>query len=756
MKVLLINPPGWQKHSINLGLAYLAGALSADNIETQTLDFNSNFYSQDQVIKIVANYNPQVIGISVKTATANTSAEIANNLKKKFPEALYVVGGPHITLCGEEFLKENKNIDFGILGDGEVSFSQLIRNQGGNKEAQNEVKGLCYYRNNNFICNNGQLNPEISKLPYPSFSSIIDMEFSNFRYPLLTSRGCPYNCIFCCVGMIAGKKWRHRSPDSIIEELTEAKKNYQITSFEIMDDNFTFDIERAKAICRLLIKKKLNLDWWCHNGLRADKLDRQLLRLMKKSGCKSIALGIESGDENIFNNLRKKETLSDVIKSVAMVKAAGINCVGYFIVGLPGESINSIKKTVKLQRSLKLSDHIYNLLVPYPGTKMWELIREKGRFLLDIKGAFHFGRDIKASFELGQLTKERIEQCYFLATYQGWIYGEKDLKKIRETFISRYGSEIKKIFFIAEEGLERISKFIEIEYSNNASVIEAKYDSSVRDQNGKCFIHQNNNYSYFDELFKLAQRKEVLLVDTSRQSISIQKTNKVHDEYVRGECLLPIDKWAKPEGKYYATKLKHSSPDTRSAKNGIIFRDGLPLPFSPAPQWEKVACGKIESGLAFISLAAYNRSSVYTADYLMKKYETQIDELTINDFGQKGNNKISFLEIVLGECDLLFVPDYLEAFAYIVSKAKMSVTYSRADKEKGALKYQILDFPKRKGFKYIVKIIQLKCYEKIIPSLRKLIYYKSNIKKIFQVLFLWAQIITLFLYFKLKNIFSNY
>ena len=304
MKVLLIDPPGWQKHSLNLGLAYLVGSLRSINVDIQILDMNNHVYSEERLKNIIADYNPSVIGISVKTATANTSMEIFYKLKKLFPNVIYIAGGPHITLCGKEFIEESKNMDFAIMGEGETTLIKLIKDIWDNKKDFSKIDGICYKNNGNLIINKPQ-SQDISKISPPLFEYLKDMDFMDFRYPLLTSRGCPYGCIFCCVSLISGKKWRAREPEDVVSELLKAKESYNIASFEIMDDNFTFDIERAKKICRLLIKKRLNLDWWCHNGLRADKLDQELLNLMKRAGCKSIALGIESGDENVFNNINK-------------------------------------------------------------------------------------------------------------------------------------------------------------------------------------------------------------------------------------------------------------------------------------------------------------------------------------------------------------------------------------------------------------------------------------------------------------------
>lgn len=732
MRVLLIDPPGWQKHSINLGLCYLAGVLSLKNTEVKILDMNNNFYSQDALKGIVNTFNPGIIGISVKTATANTCARIAGSLKQTFPGIVYVVGGPHITLCAEEFLKENRFFDFGITGDGEVPFADLVANLMDNKSDLGSISGLCYYRDNSLIYNNMCLNADVSRLPFPRLECIMNIDFLNFRYPLLTSRGCPYGCIFCCVGVISGKKWRPREPENVIKELIEAKSKYQIPSFEIMDDNFTFDLGRAKVICRLLIKERLCLDWWCHNGLRADRLDEELLCLMKESGCKSIAIGIESGDEAVFNNIKKGESLADITKAVKMIQKAGLQCVGYFITGLPGDSIAATKKTVRFQRQLRLSDYKYNIAVAYPGTRMWEQVRTNGRLLLDIRETSHFGENARVSFDTDELTKETIEQCWHLANCQGWIYGEEDLQKIREVFKSRHKRDIQRIAFIGDDELMGASKNLKIEYSE-ADIIEAALDNGPEFQNNCYYIKLNDTRSYFKDVFKLSRDGGKIIVNTSKQKLFMQNAGSAKEEYIRREALPDIRQWGKPEGKYYAARLKYFSPGNPSGGNGIIYKDGIALPFSPVPQWEKYACGKLESGIAFISLAAYNPGSVYTADYFSARAGSPTKELMLEDASLQDKDDIEspLLEIILRESDILFVPESLTTFAHIFSKAKINVMYYRKDSEKLALGYEILEsFSPLPGKK-------IKAHSSSLNQSHVLI------KKVIKVMALWLHIVIL-------------
>lgn len=747
MKILLIDPPGWQKHSLNLGLAYLAGAIRAAGFDVLILDLNNHVYSEARLKKIITDFSPKVIGISVKTSTANVSAEIIRGLKNAFPDIVYTAGGPHITLCAKEFIRENKEIDFGIIGEGEISFIKLINNIKDGKKDIPDAGGICYRKNGSQVISGGHEVLDISRLPFPVFECVKDMDFSDFRYPLLTSRGCPYGCIFCCVGLISGKKWRARAHDDVVNELLQAKENYQLSSFEIMDDNFTFDIGRAKKICRLIIKKKLNMDWWCHNGLRADRLDRELLNLMKRAGCKSIALGIETGDKDVFSNINKGEKLADIARAVKMIKKAGIKCVGYFIVGLPGDSVESTKRSVRFQRGLGLSGYKFNMLIPYPGSRIWDIVNEKGRLLEDIKGSYHFGENIKIPFEMEGLNKETMEQCMYLAENQEWARGENSIVNIRNDFNARFGRDIKRVICI-ENDSRPTAQYLKIEYEN-ANVLKIKQSFHEGEIKGQYLLEHNSECSYFDILFRVVRERECqIILDVSKKRLLIQKVKNTESEYIRAEVLPPPQEWDGSARGYFATRLKNSSPDINSANNGIIYKDDIALPFSHCPQWEKVPCGKIESGLAFISTSAFNLKSGYKADYLTSKSDSELRELTVN------GGSYSALERIISESDILFCPDELEYFALVFSRAKMNVAYHCNERAQDSPEYRVLSPFSNSS----------KCH--FIRKIRRILNRRHKIKKIFKeyiivsgkcvkAIILWVQILTYMVLVNIKNFTSR-
>ncbi len=422
-RVLLISPEGWQKVSVNLGLALLSAALKTAGFKVRVIDLSYFPMSDEEIEKFAVEFDPFLIGISVKTAQAQEAFRVAGLLKPCLPEARIVAGGPHATLDPGFFFRFQKDIfDYCIMSEGEISLTLLARALAVNEEAQaRDLNGVVYKdrERDRVIVNAWEPPSDLSDLPYPDFDSIYQFKTDGFCYPIVSSRGCPYSCIYCCVNLLTGsKKWRSRTPESIVDEIKHAKKKYHITSFEFWDDNFTLDINRAKTFCKLLIQSNLSLSWWCHNGIRADKIDEELAFLMHDAGCTSVAFGIESGTEKVFNSIKKGEKLEDCVKAVGLLKKAGVKAVGYFILGLPDDTLESFIETVRFQRKLNLDHYTFGLLVPYPGTEAYKIIKSKGSINQEAFNSRHFGTDIpEITFDLPNFPRQDIQIGYYLTRY---------------------------------------------------------------------------------------------------------------------------------------------------------------------------------------------------------------------------------------------------------------------------------------------------------------------------------------------------
>ncbi len=610
-KVLLIDPAGWQKHSISSGLGYLTGMLLKHDIECRTIDLNNNTYCDDTILEKVGDYNANLIGYSIKTATAKSAARVAKIVRAEFPNIYQIGGGPHMTIYAEEFLNDNPAFDFACRGDGEFLMLELCRRLEKGQSDFEGIDGLAFISDGKYISQPHVFHKKIDDYPHPVFHTIIDMDFTDFRYPLITSRGCPYKCVFCSVPKVGGSKFRQRTPEHVVEELKYATDRHRLSKFEVLDDNFTLNMRRAKEICQLITKEGLNLDWWCHNGIRGDRVDDELAALMKEAGCSSIAFGVESGDSAVFDRIKKGETIEDVINGIRTVQRAGMRTVGYFIVGLPGDSIESAIETVFVQRALNLDDHCYNMLVPYLGTEMLNIVQREGRMLIDPKETHHFSDgDTPVAFEYNNFKKEDILSCYKLATNQDWVRGYKQLKETEEAFQKEYGAPLKNVVITAPESLSGLHEFVDPLLSVKAVEVTV-CSSSLADPNLDEIVP--NEQVVLEELL---EQGYCLNFDPDKQSLCFAKQYLDETERVTQERLPYIKDWQNPVGNYYQTATKQPTPIPATESAGTIYLNGEPIPFHLLPDFQPHPCGKIEGGRVFLSACDYKADDVFTVDYI--------------------------------------------------------------------------------------------------------------------------------------------
>ncbi len=413
MKICFVDPKGIH-FGLNTGLGYL-GASLGESLRPEKLkvfDFNNNRTDMEARLREIAEYD--IIGFSIKSFTKDAALEIARRVKTQ--KNVLIAGGPHITLDGVNFLTEHRVFDFGVVGEGEITAVRLIQalQSGGDHSA---IPGLLYRGEGGVAAtpNPGRLS-DLDALPFPDYSifdSVADGVIQN--YPLVTSRGCPYLCTYCCVKVVMGRTWVPRSVGSVMAELKQARERYRLRSFNIQDDNFSLDMKRAKHFCDSLSGAGLDLRWSCPNGIRADKVDDELMGKMRQAGCFAVALGIESGVEEEFKTIKKGEELSDIVQAATLAQKNGMDVLGNFIIGLPHSSLRSIRESVRFAQRLKLEACIFNLFVPFPGTEVWDWVRNNGRMLMDWKDGFTQGRNPKIVFETDEFPKADRLRAYYEA-----------------------------------------------------------------------------------------------------------------------------------------------------------------------------------------------------------------------------------------------------------------------------------------------------------------------------------------------------
>jgi radical SAM superfamily enzyme YgiQ (UPF0313 family) len=341
--------------SPHLGLATLAAVLKESGYEVLVVDYQ---FKPDAPYpeSFIEDFDPDVVGITLYTATMKEAERIIEQISK-FNKPI-IVGGPHATLYYNELIDKANYI---IIGEAENIIVDTVKNANLNSKGQ-IIRSL---------------PPDPKNLPFPDFTSFFGFEDISI-YPLLTSRGCPYNCSFCAVRFVSTRKWRPRRVEDCIEEIIQAKEILtRIESVIIYDDNAMFRKNHIKEFINSYVYNKINLPLTIIN-IRADSLDNEIILLLKQAKCPSIGIGVESGHPDVFENIDKGETLEDITRAAELIKKYKISLSLCFVIGLEGDSLDKTKYSINFAKKLK-PDHIYwNMVTPFEGTKIREWYDKNG------------------------------------------------------------------------------------------------------------------------------------------------------------------------------------------------------------------------------------------------------------------------------------------------------------------------------------------------------------------------------------------
>jgi len=365
------------------GLGYIAEALKSEGIEHDVLDMDLGYSFQELVQKILS-FKPELIGMSLMSLGYMKNYKLLKQIKNEFPTIDLIVGGPHLSTMKIAALKECRAIDFGVVREGEFALVELCQG----KELE-KIKGLMFRRN-------GEINytgdrdfiSELDSLKFPKFEKFDLERYRKIRrdkklnIPLITSRGCPFSCVYCAAHLSIGKKFRYRSASNVVDEI-EYWYQHDIKDFRIADDNFTLKKERVYEICDEIEKRKLlDIRLSCGNGVRADRVDRNLLLRMKEVGFYRLDFGVEAGNNRILKNLKKGEKIETIEKAIREACEVGIEVELTFLIGSPGETWSDFKDGLNLALKYPISSSIWYHILPYPGTELYDWLK-KNDYLLE-------------------------------------------------------------------------------------------------------------------------------------------------------------------------------------------------------------------------------------------------------------------------------------------------------------------------------------------------------------------------------------
>jgi radical SAM superfamily enzyme YgiQ (UPF0313 family) len=398
-KIFFINPPAPQKNMVVIrdldrsgrqsmektiwpqtSLAYLA-TIVKDSFEVKVIDCIAEKIYWNEFEEIIKKEKPKYILTNVISSTLTNDLRVAEIGQRI--GAVTIAVGPHVTALPKESLRNFPALDYLILGEAEETLKELVNFLEVDKDRDRleNIRGIAFRQNKDIVVTKRRpLIKNLDNLPIPLHQLLpidkYNLPFIGKGYTFVTtSRGCPYQCIFCRSPIIWHRIVRSRSVKSILKEL-ELLKKLKIKNFLVHSDVFTVNKEIAIELCQAMINQGLKFKWICNS--RVDTVDKELLSWMKKAGCWMINYGIESGSQKVLDQAKKGITLSQIKKAVYLTKEVGIKVWGYFMIGLPGENQATVRKTIKLAKELPLDLANFAVAAPYPGTEFYELVKRNG------------------------------------------------------------------------------------------------------------------------------------------------------------------------------------------------------------------------------------------------------------------------------------------------------------------------------------------------------------------------------------------
>jgi radical SAM superfamily enzyme YgiQ (UPF0313 family) len=406
-KVLLLNPPyPPEEHPTpSFGLMSLAAYIMTKGYEVKIEDYIIENCSKDRFKSVIEQYKPDIVGATAVSMTVNKSLSILKDYKSLSPNIITVIGGPHATFDSIGMLNSGA-VDFVVRGEGEITFSELLDTLSNGGDISS-INGISYKSDGKILHTpDRDLIKDIYILPLPARHLVTLSKYRAMDLPInmVTSRGCPHSCIFCLGRKMVGQRVRYFDVDRVVDEF-EMLSKIGFSQINIADDLFTSNKKRCIAICDGIISRCIKQRWSAF--ARIDTVSEDLLIKLKEAGCVNLCFGIESGDQNILDRVKKRITLSKCQTVSDMCKRSGIIPFASFILGLPGETEETLMKTLRFARDLNM-DFGMHILAPFPGTEIRENAEEYGLHIFtDDWDKYDANRSVSST---GGIAHEKIDK----------------------------------------------------------------------------------------------------------------------------------------------------------------------------------------------------------------------------------------------------------------------------------------------------------------------------------------------------------
>ena len=458
MRVVLINPrfrlPIDTRTTPHLGLAYLAAVSEKRGDEVVIFDAD---VERQPVTEFIQEFRPHIVGITANTPQVKQAWRTARAIKE-VTDVPVVLGGPHVSVLPEESC-EKPYVDIVVRGEGEDSWIDICKRLERFLQDQpaycseaffhpeNEIFAHCFgitYRTSDGQIHNNPDRASIADLdglPWPAYHLFKMDRYTNLQpatdhvdgarsFSIMTSRGCPYRCTFCSQSIMP-IKWRSRSPENVIAEWRHLVEDMGAQEIGILDDSANIRVKRMDELGRALIENNLNhVPWIFVNGIRANLASKELLMLLKTAGLKRVAFGVETGDEDILLSIDKKVDHDTIRQAFKNAKDVGLETIAFLIIGLPGETRETMQRTIDFAIELDPLIANFSMMTPYPGTKVYEIVKRQGRFLINDWEDYVFFEQ-QARYEMGDMTAELVAEMYRKAYRQFYLRPSPIMRRLK-------------------------------------------------------------------------------------------------------------------------------------------------------------------------------------------------------------------------------------------------------------------------------------------------------------------------------------
>ncbi len=468
MKVALIAPPYPLDESPSppLGICYVASAFEDAGAKVRIFDYIVRQYTPEKLKQELDSFKPDIVGTNSVTMNFPIAAEILETTKKHNPSITTMIGGPHVTFDFENTLKKYPDIDIVAIGESEQTIKALLPSIK-EREVWGDIKGIAF-RQDGQIVNTGtrEFIQDLDEIPIPARHLLPMSRYLALGFPvsIITSRGCPNQCIFCQGRRMVGHKVRYRDPGIVVDEI-EQILSYGFTRINIADDFFTSNKKRVRLVCNEILKRGIQFDWSAF--ARVDSVNKECLKIMMDAGCDTVSFGIESGNPEMLKRVKKRITLDQARKAVQDCKDVGMKIFASFMVGLPGESQQTLKDSHDFAEALNI-DYGYHYLAPFPGTTLRENIEEFDLEILTDDWALYDAN--RAIVRTDSLSTEDIEA--FVDIYNEMC--RKELRAIESRYEQGIGSQLDIERYEGKQKMELIFQLLSKDIIETHASFEAK------------------------------------------------------------------------------------------------------------------------------------------------------------------------------------------------------------------------------------------------------------------------------------------